>query len=163
MNPNPGISIPGNPPMANLPQQPAIPLPSAPASAVREWFTVALGGLIAAVALYLLVAHYFNPVAERKDVLTQALALLGTVTGYFLGRTPMEFSVRQAQTAASVAQQDVVTHRLETARVRALAGDTMRKALDDLPRSRAFTTEEEPMVRARRVLESGMAALGERP
>ena len=160
MNPNPGTPDAGNLLPGN---QATIPTPSAPASAVREWFTVALGALIAAVALSLLVAHYFYPAADRKDVLTQALALLGTVMGYFLGRTPMEFSVRQAQTPASLAQQDSVTHRLETARVRAVASDTMRKALDDLPRSRAFTTEEDPMVRARRALESGLTAMGERP
>lgn len=41
---------------------------------------------------------------RQKDLLLYALALLGTVTGYYLGRVPAEQRAQQAQHAADTAQ-----------------------------------------------------------
>jgi hypothetical protein len=44
---------------------------------------------------------------RQKDVMLYALALLGTVTGYYLGRVPAELHAQQAQSAANNAQQQL--------------------------------------------------------
>ncbi len=46
---------------------------------------------------------------RQKDLLLYALALLGTVTGYYLGRVPAEQRAQQAQQAASTAQKQLST------------------------------------------------------
>lgn len=46
---------------------------------------------------------------RQKDLLLYALALLGTVTGYYLGRVPAEQRAQQAQQAASAAQTQLST------------------------------------------------------
>jgi hypothetical protein len=44
---------------------------------------------------------------RQKDIMLYALALLGTVTGYYLGRVPAELHAQQAQKAADTAQQQL--------------------------------------------------------
>ncbi len=46
---------------------------------------------------------------RQKDVLLYALALLGTVTGYYLGRVPAEQRAQQAQQTANTAQNQLVS------------------------------------------------------
>jgi len=46
---------------------------------------------------------------RQKDIMLYALALLGTVTGYYLGRVPAELHAQQAQKAATSAQQQLQT------------------------------------------------------
>ena len=41
---------------------------------------------------------------RQKDLLLHVLSLLGTVTGYYLGRVPAEQRAQQAQQSANVAQ-----------------------------------------------------------
>ena len=41
---------------------------------------------------------------RQKDIMLYALALLGTVTGYYLGRVPAELHAQQAQKTANTAQ-----------------------------------------------------------
>jgi FtsZ-interacting cell division protein ZipA len=46
---------------------------------------------------------------RQKDVMLYALALLGTVTGYYLGRVPAENHAQQAQRAAQSAQKQLAS------------------------------------------------------
>lgn len=46
---------------------------------------------------------------RQKDLLLYALALLGTVTGYYLGRVPAEQRAQQAQQTAHTAQSQLST------------------------------------------------------
>lgn len=46
---------------------------------------------------------------RQKDVLLYALALLGTVTGYYLGRVPAEQRAQQAQQTANTAQNQLAS------------------------------------------------------
>ena len=46
---------------------------------------------------------------RQKDLMLYALALLGTVTGYYLGRVPAELHAQQAQRAATSAQEQLQT------------------------------------------------------
>jgi type II secretory pathway component PulM len=46
---------------------------------------------------------------RQKDIMLYALALLGTVTGYYLGRVPAELHAQQAQRAATSAQEQLQT------------------------------------------------------
>jgi hypothetical protein len=46
---------------------------------------------------------------RQKDLMLYALSLLGTVTGYYLGRVPAELHAQQAQRAATSAQQQLQT------------------------------------------------------
>jgi hypothetical protein len=55
---------------------------------------------------------------RQKDVMLYALALLGTVTGYYLGRVPAELHAQQAQRSANAAQnqlQETQTKLTDTA------------------------------------------------
>lgn len=44
---------------------------------------------------------------RQKDIMLYALALLGTVTGYYLGRVPAELHAQQAQSSANAAQDQL--------------------------------------------------------
>lgn len=44
---------------------------------------------------------------RQKDIMLYALALLGTVTGYYLGRVPAEINAKRAENAAGAAQQQL--------------------------------------------------------
>lgn len=46
---------------------------------------------------------------RQKDLLLYGLALLGTVTGYYLGRVPAEQRAQQAQQAANTAQTQLTS------------------------------------------------------
>jgi len=85
------------------------------AQVLRESVTALLSVAIAAVALWMLVDTYLtgrgpSPVneayARQKDLLLYALALLGTVTGYYLGRVPAELHAQNAEREAKQAQEE---------------------------------------------------------
>src|SRR3954469_22349153 len=42
---------------------------------------------------------------RQKDIMLYGLALLGTVTGYYLGRVPAEINAKRAENAAETAQR----------------------------------------------------------
>lgn len=109
---------------------------------LREWITALLSLAIAVVALYLLVDTYSTGktigrlpevqqhkaleegYARQKDLLLYALALLGTVTGYYLGRVPAELhaqkadrEAKQAEAAAQGARQSEADLRRKTKKV----------------------------------------------
>src|ERR1700721_600414 len=52
---------------------------------------------------------------REKDLLLYALALLGTVTGYYLGRVPAELHAQQAQKAADNAQTQAASANIAAA------------------------------------------------
>jgi hypothetical protein len=88
---------------------------------LREIVTALLAAAIVVIALWMLVDTYIggstvwrgDETATRalelaynrqKDVLLLALSLLGTVTGYYLGRVPAELRAQQAQQTATTTQ-----------------------------------------------------------
>lgn len=95
------------------------PLGGGVGQAWREAFTLLLSAAISLVALALLClcfSHagtvFATPDAlaaynREKDIMLYGLSLLGTVTGYFLGRTPVEVRAQAAEQANATAQ-----HRL---------------------------------------------------
>jgi hypothetical protein len=87
------------------------------AQVLRESITALLSLAIAAVALWMLVDTYVTgrgpalvneAYARQKDLLLYALALLGTVTGYYLGRVPAELHAQNAEREAKQAQDEQV-------------------------------------------------------
>ena len=86
---------------------------------------------------------------RQKDVMLYALALLGTVTGYYLGRVPAERRAQQAQETVATTQGQLRTadSRLQTAQTQltaatgtaaaagaqaAIAGSRLQRAADAL-------------------------------
>ena len=93
------------------------PRPSNPPVSLQDVMCASLAGLIALVALGLLICCYCGASAagdvhfkNEKDVLAMAIGLLGFVTGYYFGRAPVE---RQAQQATRYA--DMLLVQLERA------------------------------------------------
>jgi hypothetical protein len=105
-----------------------------------QWFREGVGAIIslvilavAAVMLYgthnyaknlpastepAVVQTHKDAYERQKDVMLYAIALLGTVTGYYLGRVPAELHAQQAQKSAHTAQaqlQKTQTKLTETA------------------------------------------------
>ncbi|HKR11079.1 MAG TPA: hypothetical protein VJT15_03395 [Pyrinomonadaceae bacterium] len=96
---------------------------------VLQWFRESIAGIISLVILAvaaLMLLGTFNYAKEnplngdattlqlrkdaydrQKDIMLYALALLGTVTGYYLGRAPAELHAQQAQKSANTAQQQL--------------------------------------------------------
>src|SRR6266404_5893811 len=61
---------------------------------------------------------------QQKDIMLYALAFLGTVTGYYLGRVPAELHAQQAEKSANTAQdhlQQTQTKLADTAGSAAVA------------------------------------------
>jgi hypothetical protein len=50
---------------------------------------------------------------RQKDLLLYALALLGTVTGYYLGRVPAELRAQQAQQTATASQHQLANTQVQ--------------------------------------------------
>lgn len=50
---------------------------------------------------------------RQKDLLLYALALLGTVTGYYLGRVPAELRAQQAQQTANTSQHQLANTQVQ--------------------------------------------------
>jgi len=100
-------------------------------SATGNWLQVAREGMAAVISLVILVltaitlygtydfAKHIPSTADaaaakeayerQKDIMLYALALLGTVTGYYLGRVPAELHAQSAEKAANQAQQQLQT------------------------------------------------------
>jgi hypothetical protein len=70
-------------------------------AAITMWYTFVSGGAAASPAQ----VEAYN---RQKDVMLYALALFGTVTGYYLGRIPAEVNAKRADAAANAAQTQLV-------------------------------------------------------
>ena len=68
---------------------------------------------------------------RQKDIMLYAVALLGTVTGYYLGRIPAELHAQQAQHAATDAQAQLHRAHQGTGRAK-VALETAREAVSRL-------------------------------
>lgn len=123
----------------NAPASPvsASPVPASRTATFHEGITATLAVVISAMALWMLgrtflagAVPFGGPEAEQmkaaydrqKDVMQYGLALLGTVTGYYLGRVPAERraesaqqSSEKAQATAQSAQKEVVAAREQAA------------------------------------------------
>src|SRR6185436_11484039 len=93
---------------------------------LREWITALISFAIVVVALWMLIDTYtsgkvvaveasgkaqLDAFARQKDLLLYALALLGTVTGYYLGRVPAELHAQRAESEAKASQQQAEAAR----------------------------------------------------
>lgn len=107
--------------------QPPAPTAASQGSTYLQWFRELVTALIAIVILWLAGATLYgtwsaashvetdkeksaaqkDAYERQKDVMLYTLALLGTVTGYYLGRVPAEMHAQQAQRAATSAQQQL--------------------------------------------------------
>lgn len=92
-------------------------------SAFTMWYTFMAAGMTATPALAAAAGSASSPVAaadvekakqyqvdaynRQKDVMLYALALFGTVTGYYLGRVPAEANAKRAENAADSAQKQL--------------------------------------------------------
>jgi len=70
-------------------------------SCIREISVTLLSAAIAGVTLYMLVKCFWSAASStaQKDVLSLALGLFGTVTGYYFGRIPAEKAADAAKSA----------------------------------------------------------------
>lgn len=88
---------------------------------------------------------------RQKDLLLYALALLGTVTGYYLGRVPAELRAQQAQQAANTSQKQLVhtQEQLGTSTVAATqAASNLTRATTTLANVRAkLATAADPIIK----------------
>jgi hypothetical protein len=124
------------------------PTPASGTSTFHEGFTAALAFVISAIAIWMLYktfmagsAIFKGPEAtqlkeaydRQKDVMQYGLALLGTVTGYYLGRVPAERRAEAAQQSSDKAQktaenaQKAVIHAREDAATSAERATHMKK------------------------------------
>ncbi|RTM14409.1 MAG: hypothetical protein E6R08_02385 [Nevskiaceae bacterium] len=124
---------------------------------LREVMSAVLSSVIAVVAMYMLwrtfavagqpielVGDKPNPALtdayqRQKDILLIAIGLLGTVTGYYLGRVPAERgadAARQAQKAAEKSANDVRD-------AGAKAAGSFQTALDKLSAGQNVKTQDQ--------------------
>jgi len=68
---------------------------------VRELSVTVISAAIAGVTLYMLVKCFWSAASgtAQKDILSLALGLFGTVTGYYFGRIPAEKAADAAKTS----------------------------------------------------------------
>lgn len=105
--------------------------PAKQSNHVLQWLREGLAGIISLVVLAItammmygtynyaretpanaeanFVASRKESYQEQKDIMLYALALLGTVTGYYLGRVPAELHAQQAERSANTAQNHLQT------------------------------------------------------
>jgi hypothetical protein len=93
---------------------------------------------------------------RQKDLLLYALALLGTVTGYYLGRVPAELRAQQAQQTISSSQRQLANTQSQLDNVTTAATQSaanLTRARGTLGRIRAtLTAAVEPKGESRRTL-----------
>lgn len=97
---------------------------------------------------------------RQKDIMLYAVALLGTVTGYYLGRAPAELHAQQAQGAANTAHQQLerTQSKLTDAAATAAAAQTQLTVEKNENQQAQKKVQD-----TRRALESISRSLGEVP
>jgi hypothetical protein len=124
MTDTPAVKVNSNPPAEGLP--PAKSEVSSPLQWVREGIAAVISIAILVVTVLMMYGTYSYAAKEspanadanaaivrkesydrQKDIMLYALALLGTVTGYYLGRVPAELHAQQAQQSANTAQEQL--------------------------------------------------------
>lgn len=80
---------------------------------------------------------------RQKDIMLYAVALLGTVTGYYLGRVPAELHAQQAQKSATEAQEQLKTtqDKLNDSSTTVVAAQGAQQAAEDKTRRARLTLE----------------------
>ena len=76
-------------------------------AAFTLWYTFQAAGNIASDPAPQLKQAREDAFSRQKDVMLYALALFGTVTGYYLGRVPAEVNAKRAEQAADSAQKQL--------------------------------------------------------
>lgn len=125
-----------------------------PLSVGREVVTALIAIAICVVALYMLISVYHaggqnfgdeaTPTARalqsaynrQKDILLYALALLGTVTGYYLGRVPAERVADRATAEADDAKKEAEAAKAKTKVVASRARTLVASSEKMIPQER---------------------------
>jgi hypothetical protein len=138
--------------------------PSTESSTPIQWFRELITGaisvailVIASVTLYgtwsfartvptddKMIAAQKEAYERQKDIMLYALALLGTVTGYYLGRVPAELHAQQAQRSANSAQhelQSTQTKLTSTASSAAVAASQLSTAQSEKEKAQKKTQD----------------------
>jgi hypothetical protein len=106
---------------------------------VREAMTSLISLVILCVSTWMLVQTFraaagtqTETFSREKDVLLFALSLLGTVTGYYLGRVPAEQRAQQANQNAQQAQQQLAGAQSHLVQATAQAAVSQRESQEAL-------------------------------
>lgn len=145
-----------------------------PPSPLQDRIAAVLAVLIAGVVLGCYLDTFIRAQAEnQQDLLMLGFSLIGTVTGYYFGRSPADRAVSLAQTATQTATQaatqanaissetarGLLTAQRELALTKARARQSLGEALAAMrtpeERSRSASADE-GVDRARQVLESAI-------
>jgi len=139
-------------------------------SILHECFAVVLSAVIVAVASYMLIATFAaagkvnvegspNALAyeHQKDVMLYALSLLGTVTGYYLGRAPAERRADNAREGEITSQRVALKAQREAAEATSTA--KVASAEKDITVRRAETLRTQAQ-HAVRDAKAAVAAVG---
>jgi hypothetical protein len=159
---------------------PETPATASEGSTAIQWFreivTAVIGGTILLVSALTLYGTWQaagktdgsakDAYERQKDVMLYALALLGTVTGYYLGRVPAEMHAQQAERAATSAQQQLQTTQTqltETAGIAAAAGSRLSVSEQDKAEAQKRVREARgAMAEVSRVMGQALAPSGPR-
>jgi hypothetical protein len=138
--------------------------PSTESSTPIQWFRELVTGAISVVILVIagvtlygtwsfartvpaddkIMAAQKEAYERQKDIMLYALALLGTVTGYYLGRVPAELHAQQAQRSANSAQhelQSTQTKLTNTASSAAVAASQLSTAQSEKEKAQKKTQD----------------------
>ena len=116
-----------------------------------QWFREGVAGLISVVILVIAAVMLYgtynyarqtpdnadptvaatrkDSYERQKDIMLYALALLGTVTGYYLGRVPAELHAQQAQKSANTAEKEKVATKTKAISALEVAKEAIAKNL----------------------------------
>ena len=174
-----GVSTPGTGPTGIVTTSTGSPLVTVsgtgvPPSQLQDKMAAALAGLISLVVMACYVFAVVKDKGRDRELLMLGFSLIGTVTGYYFGRSPADRAIATAQNAADQAAKiandtaavssqtarSLANAQVEVERTRSRAREALREALDFMPVSPATrSTSGEAADRAREVIQSAILSL----
>lgn len=174
-----GVSTPGTGPTGTMTTSTGSPLVTVsgagvPPSKLQDVMAAVLAGLISLVVMTCYVVAVVKTEGKDRELLLFGFSLIGTVTGYYFGRSPADRAIATAQSAADKAAQianetaavatqtarSLANAQVEVERTRSRAREALREALDLMPVSSATrSTGGEGADHAREVIRSAIRSL----